>query len=154
MENIQKLSGEQKLVVVSTSVLPDIFIKVLEAKRRLACREVKNLAQVCREIGISRSAYYKYRDSVFSYDEKLKNRIISLYFLLRDEPGVLSSVLSKLYELKTNILTVNQNIPVDSVAAVTVSIRFDSDISPDTSSFKESFSSINGVIDVRMISGE
>lgn len=148
------MDNEQKLVVVSTAVLPDIILKILDAKKRLACRESKNLAQVCREVGISRSAYYKYRDSVFSYDEKLQNRIISLYFILRDEPGVLSTVLSRLYELKANILTVNQNIPVDGVAAVTVSIRLDSDVMPNTSSLKTSFEDIFGVVDIKIISGE
>lgn len=148
------MDNQQRFVVVNTAVLPDIFLKILDAKKRLACRESKNLAQVCREVGISRSAYYKYRDSVFSYDEKLQNRIISLYFILKDTPGVLSTVLSKLYELGANILTVNQNIPVDGVAAVTISIRFDNEDAPHTALITDSFSDAVGVIDVKIISGE
>lgn len=148
------MDNQQRFVVVNTAVLPDIFLKILDAKKRLACRESKNLAQVCREVGISRSAYYKYRDSVFSYDEKLQNRIISLYFILKDTPGVLSAVLSKLYELGANVLTVNQNIPVDGVAAVTISIRFDNEDTPHTAVITDSFSDAIGVIDVKIISGE
>ena len=148
------MDNQQRFVVVNTAVLPDIFLKILDAKKRLACRESKNLAQVCREVGISRSAYYKYRDSVFSYDEKLQNRIISLYFILKDTPGVLSAVLSKLYELGANVLTVNQNIPVDGVAAVTISIRFDNEDAPHTAVITDSFSDVVGVIDVKIISGE
>ncbi len=148
------MDNQQRFVVVNTAVLPDIFLKILDAKKRLACRESKNLAQVCREVGISRSAYYKYRDSVFSYDEKLRNRIISLYFILKDTPGVLSAVLSKLYELGANVLTVNQNIPVDGVAAVTISIRFDNEDAPHTAVITDSFSDVVGVIDVKIISGE
>ena len=104
------------LVIVNTEVLPDIVVKVLAAKRMKARGEVSTSTQACRAVGISRSAYYKYKDSVFNYEEQLTNNIVSVYCILRDEKGVLSSIISKLYELNTNILTINQNIPIDSVA--------------------------------------
>ena len=141
------------LVVVSADVLPDIVLKVLAAKRMRARGEVSTSTEACRAVGISRSAYYKYKDSVFNYEERLTNNIVSVYCILRDEKGVLSSIISRLYELGTNILTINQNIPVDSVATVTFSVRFDRD-SLNTARLTEELSKVAGVVDAKIISGE
>lgn len=145
--------NENGLVVVNSEVLPEIILKVLEAKRMKARGDAKNSTEACKAVGISRSAYYKYKDSVFTYAEKLTNKIISLYFVLRDEKGVLSAIISKLYEYNVNILTVNQNIPVDSVAAVTVSFRFES-AQMDTSVIQKELAKISGVVSVKLIAGE
>ncbi len=146
-------SGENGLVVVNSEVLPEIILKVLEAKRMKARGDAKNSTEACKAVGISRSAYYKYKDSVFTYAEKLTNKIISLYFVLRDEKGVLSAIISKLYDYSVNILTVNQNIPVDSVAAVTVSFRFEG-AQMDTSVIQKELAKIDGVVSVKLIAGE
>ncbi len=142
-----------RLVVVSTEVLPDIVQKVLEAKRMRACGEAASSSEACRAAGISRSAYYKYKDCVWNYEEQLTNQIISLYFVLRDEKGVLSSIIKGLYELNMNILTINQNIPVDSVATVTVSCRFEKG-TLEATALREALRGIDGVVDVKIISGE
>ncbi len=81
----------------------------------MAQKSEKSLASACKKAEISRSAYYKYKDCVFSYDEVFSRKIVNLYLLLNDRPGVLSSVLVFLHSLNANILTVNQNIPVDGV---------------------------------------
>lgn len=141
-----------KLVIVNDCVLPEIISKVLKAKKMRASGEAATSAEACRAVGISRSAYYKYKDSVFSYDEQFTNRIISIYCLLKDEKGVLSSIISKLYELGANILTINQNIPIDSVATVTVSVRYDND--DGNASLKNELAKVSGVVDVKIISGE
>lgn len=145
--------GKRNLVVVSSDVLPEIISKVLDAKRMLARGDARNSSDACRAVGISRSAYYKYKDSVFTYEERLTNKIISLYLTLCDEKGVLSAVLSKLYEHNVNILTVNQNIPVDDVATVTVSFRFEEN-SISTSLLQDQLRAIAGVVSVKIISGE
>lgn len=144
---------ENKLVIVSSEVLPEIILKVLAAKRMRARGEVFTSTEACKAVGISRSAYYKYKDSVFNYEEQLTNNIVSVYCLLRDEKGVLSSIISKLYELNTNILTINQNIPIDSVATVTFSVRFERD-TLNTVTLTEELSKVSGVVDVKIISGE
>lgn len=140
------------LVIVSEDVLPEIISKVLAAKRIRASGEASSSAEACRIAGISRSAYYKYKDKVWSYNEQIGNRIVSVYMLLRDEKGVLSSIISRLYELGANILTINQNIPIDSVATVTVSVRYDSD--GETERIRSELSGIRGVVDVKLIAGE
>ena len=142
-----------KLVIVSSDVLPDIVLKVIAAKRMRARGEVATSTEACKAVGISRSAYYKYKDSVLNYEEQLMNNIVSVYCILRDEKGVLSSIISKLYELNTNILTINQNIPIDSVATVTFSVRFDRDML-NTNKLTEELSKVHGVVDVKIISGE
>ena len=149
-------NGQNKLVIVSSEVLPDIVLKVLAAKRMRARGEVSTSSEACRKVGISRSAYYKYKDSVFNYEEQLTNNIVSVYCILRDEKGVLSSIISRisrLYELNTNILTINQNIPIDSVATVTFSVRFEHD-ALSTNVLTEELSKVHGVVEVKIISGE
>ncbi len=148
-----KSSEMAQLIVVSANVLPEIFSKVLEVKRLLARGEEKSSAAACKTIGISRSAYYKYKDCVFSYEEKLTQKIISLYVVLKDEPGVLSSVLATLYSLNSNVLTVNQNIPIDGVATVTISFRLNG-TADGTYMLKSILSELYGVVDIKMISGE
>ena len=145
--------NESGLVIVSADVLPDIVLKVLAAKRMRARGEVSTSTEACRAVGISRSAYYKYKDSVFNYEERLTNNIVSVYCTLRDEKGVLSSIISKLYELGTNILTINQNIPVDSVATVTVSLRLSGGFE-EAHAIRSMISEQKGVVEVQLLSGE
>lgn len=152
-EKTDKNKKSSGLVIVNSDVLPDIVLKVLDAKRMRARGEVSTSTEACKAVGISRSAYYKYKDCVFNYEERFTNNIISVYCILRDEKGVLSSIISKLYELNTNILTINQNIPVDSVATVTFSVRFERN-SLDTAVFTNELSKVEGVVDVKIISVE
>ena len=148
-----RMQDIQQLVVIDSKVLPEVYLKVLEAKRLIARGDAKSSVDACKSVGISRSAYYKYKDSIFFYEEKLTNKIISLYAVLKDEPGVLSSILSTIYELGANILTVNQNIPIDSVATVTISIKLNND-SVNTKLLKTKLSEVYGVVDLKIISGE
>ena len=100
--------------IVESSALPEIFLKVAEAKRLLETGEVDTVHLATRRVGISRSAFYKYKDAV------LHGRIVTFQFLLKDEPGVLSAVLNIFAQTGGNILTINQSIPSNGCAAVTV----------------------------------
>ena len=126
-----------QFIVVNTSVLPEIFEKVLEVKKLVADHSEKSFASACKRVGISRSAFYKYRDYVFHYDEA----------------GVLSSVLVELHNLHANILTVNQSIPVDGVAGVSLSLQIGSD-SVDLTHITKTLSALHGVVEVKIISGQ
>lgn len=144
------MSEKPQYLIVNADVLPDVFHKVIEAKQLLSKAQAKNSSDACRIVGISRSAYYKYKDNVQVYDEKDNSQLSTLYFKLSDEPGVLSRVLKKLYDNGANILTVNQNIPVDAVAIVTISIR----VNRDEVSMEEilrNLSEIDGVVSVKRI---
>ena len=147
------MEDKSQLIVVDANILPDVFTKVLEVKKLMARKDEKSFASACKRIGISRSAYYKYKDSVFSYDELFNRKIVNLYLLLNDEPGVLSSVLIFLNSINANILTVNQSIPVDGAAAVNISIRLTSEIHEELKSLN-SISDLEGVLEVKVLSAE
>ncbi len=147
------MEHQTQLIVVEASVLPEVISKVLEVKKLLANREEKSSAAACKRIGISRSAYYKYKNCVYSYEDKITQRIINLQAALRDEAGVLSNVLTALYELDANILTVNQSIPVDGVAAVTFSVRLNGEVQTPHQ-IRSILNEVQGVVDVKILSGE
>ena len=103
-----------RLLLVDAGVLPEVFSRVVDAKRALAAGEAA-----------TRSAYYKYKDAVFPYDTDRAGRILTVHAILKDRPGVLSSLLTAFADAGANILTVNQNIPADGAATVSVSARTD-----------------------------
>ena len=147
-------TGEQNphnWVVVDTSVLPEVILKVLTVKRMLANREEKSSAAACRAVGISRSAFYKYRDSVFVYEEQMQQKVFTIMLFLRDRSGVLSGVLATLYAANANLLTINQSVPVDGAAIVTVSFRMEDAAS--VPSLCQSLRVLEGVTEVRLLSG-
>ncbi len=147
------MDNKSQLIVVDSAVLPEVILKVLEVKKLLANKEEKSSASACKRVGVSRSAYYKYRSCVFSYEEKIMQRIITLYMILKDEPGVLSSVLVSLHNLNSNILTVNQSIPIDGVATVTISLRLNESFDAAIV-MKSIIAGLKGVVEVQLLSGE
>ncbi len=144
------MEEKPQFLVVSADVLPSVFLKVIEAKRLLSKAQAKNSSEACRMVGISRSAYYKYKDNVKVYEENSTRQLSTLYMRLSDEPGVLSHVLQQLYEAGANILTVNQNIPVDTVAVVTISIQINRDRT-DLDEILASLAGIYGVVSIKRI---
>jgi len=117
----QDMGKKTKFYLVAADALPEIFLKVAEAKRMLHAGEVSTAGEAARQVGISRSAFYKYRDSVQPFNDMKTGRIITFYALLKDNPGVLSNVLSIFAGSGANILTINQSIPTNGCAAVTIS---------------------------------
>ncbi len=106
--------------IVEASALPEVFLKVAEAKRLLETGEAAAVNQAVRRVGISRSAFYKYKDAVRPFNDMLHGRIVTFQIVLKDEPGLLSSVLNIFAASGGNILTINQTIPVNGCAAVTI----------------------------------
>ncbi len=115
--------NETKYVLVDSKILPEVYRKVLLAKSYLATGEALSASQAARLVGISRSAFYKYKDSVFAYNQAADGAVFTMSANLLDNPGVLSNVMRTLYQAGANVLSVNQNIPVDNVAPVTITIR-------------------------------
>jgi len=147
------MDDNSKFIVIDSAVLPDVFRKVLEVKKMMANKGARSFASACKRIGISRSAYYKYKDSVFSYEEMLVERIVNIYALLKDEPGVLSGLLSFLHDINANILTVNQNIPVDGVASVNISLKLQGNSGFDIRTLNR-ISGIDGVVEIKILSAK
>ncbi|MEG1972223.1 MAG: ACT domain-containing protein [Oscillospiraceae bacterium] len=139
-----------KYLVVENSVLPEVFQKVVYAKHLMETKKVKSVSEAAKKAGISRSVIYKYKDSVFPYVREMSGKVVSIYLLLWDKPGVLSEVIALLYDHGANILTINQNIPVDSVAAVSISITLDAQ-SPNDMEIVSALKNMEGVLDARKI---
>ncbi|MCI8479030.1 MAG: ACT domain-containing protein [Oscillospiraceae bacterium] len=106
--------------IVEADALPEIFLKVAEAKRLLETGEVDTVNRATQQMGISRSAFYKYKDAVRPFNDMLHGRIVTFQILLKDEPGVLSAVLNIFAQSGGNILTINQGIPSNGCAVVSI----------------------------------
>ena len=123
---------EKKFYLVEEDAVPEIFMKVLEAKRLLATGKARNASEASEMAQLSRSAFYKYKDSVIPFRDMMQGRIFTFHTVLLDKQGVLSSVLGLFASVGANILTINQSIPSDGVAFVTISAKLDNaDITPD-----------------------
>ena len=118
---VDKISDNVKLIVDS-EVLPEIFIKVLQVKEILNNGDEASASIACKKAGISRSAYYKYKNHINVYEDT-GGKVVTLHAVLADKAGILSMFMSVLYESGANILTVNQNIPSEKKAPVSVSFR-------------------------------
>ena len=141
------MSGGAKYFIVEAEAMPEIIRKVAEAKRLLETGEKTTVNGAAREVGISRSAFYKYKDAVHPFQDMLHGRIVTLQTVLRDEPGVLSGVLNVFAGTGINILTINQNIPSDGVAAVTISIRM-TDVTLEEEQLLQRLCQLRGVVRV------
>ena len=113
----------KKLLVIDSSVLPDVFEKVLEVKELLRLTKNHKIGDAVKQVGISRSTFYKYKDHVFSLSEGMAGHKAILSFMLKDEKGTLSSILKILSDYDANILTINQDIPINKTANVSITIE-------------------------------
>lgn len=110
-----------KYFIVEAEALPEIFLKVAETKWMLETGEAATVNEATKATGISRSAFYKYRDCIEPFQNLLAGRILTFHLLLRDVPGLLSCILSIFAQFGANILTIHQTIPVNGSAATTIS---------------------------------
>lgn len=114
------MSRAPNYYIVDAEALPEIFRKVVEARRLLDTGEAETVNQAVRITGISRSAFYKYKDAVRPFQDMLHGRIVTFQMMLKDQPGILSQVLNLFADSGANILTINQGLPVNGCAVVTV----------------------------------
>ena len=114
------MSKESKYYIVEASALPEVFLKVAEAKRLISTGAASTVNEATRITGISRSAFYKYRDAVLPFQNMMAGRVITIQLLLEDQKGLLSEVLTVFAEHNTNLSTVNSVTPSNGCAIVTV----------------------------------
>ena len=115
------MANSPKYYIVEASALPEVFLKVAEAKRLLSTGEASTVNEATRMTDISRSAFYKYRDAVLPFQNMMTGRIITFQLLLQDEPGILSFLLTSFADRKANIITINSIVPTNGCAVVTIS---------------------------------
>ncbi len=117
------MSEEKKYYVVTRKAVPEVLLKVVEAKRLLDSGKVMTVQEATDRVGISRSSFYKYKDDIFPFHENAKGRTINMVMQMDDEPGALSEVLRIIAEYNANILTIHQSIPINGIASLTMSIE-------------------------------
>jgi len=115
------MKTKSKYYIVEASALPEVFLKVAEAKRLLSIGEANTVNDAAKMTGISRSAFYKYRDAILPFQNRLTAQIITFQLMLNDAPGALSGILNMLANFGTNIQTINSILPTNSCALVTIS---------------------------------
>ena len=112
-----------KYFVVKQKAIPEVLLKVVEAKRLLESEKVLTIQEAVDAVGISRSSFYKYKDDIFPFHDNSQGTTITLTFQMDDEPGLLSDVLKIIAEYRANILTIHQSIPINGIASLTLSIQ-------------------------------
>ncbi|WP_394371311.1 ACT domain-containing protein [Clostridium celatum] len=137
----------EKFYIVNEKSLPEIFKKVIEVKEIISLGKAKDVNEAIRTVGISRSTYYKYKDDIFPMAEEMKSKKVTLIVLMSHKSGTLSKVLDCIAFYKGNILTINQDIPINLCANVTVTI----DISHMEKSISQLAARLNSLPNVRSV---
>lgn len=127
-----------KYYVLKKKAVPDVLLKVVEAKRLLAMEKNISIQEATERVGLSRSSFYKYKDDIFPFHDNARGKTITFVLQMDDEPGLLSVVLKQIAEYNANILTIHQTIPINDVASLTLSVE----VGPDTKDVSEMIDSI------------
>ena len=146
------MATSPKYYIIEASALPEVFLKVAEAKRLLSIGKALTVNDATRMTGISRSAFYKYRDSILPFQNMMNGRIITFQFMLQDEPGLLSSILAVFAEHNANIQTINSISPSNGSALVTISAET-MDLTIHLEELLRLLGQVPGVIKAEVIAG-
>ena len=146
------MSTKPKYYIVEASALPEVFLKVAEAKRLLSTGEAATVNEATRMTDISRSAFYKYRDAVLPFQNMMTGRIITFQLLLHDEPGLLSELLKIFADAKANIITINSIVTTNGTAVVTISAET-MDLTIPLEDLLHQLESFPGVVKAEVLAG-
>ena len=147
------MAEKTSFFVLREKAVPEVLLKVVEAKRLLDSGRAESVQDATDAVGISRSSFYKYKDDIFPYHENAKGKTITMVIQLDDEPGLLSVVLKTIAEFHANILTIHQSVPVNGIASLTLSI----DIFPvtgDVTDMQSQIESVQGIHYAKIIARE
>ena len=147
------MAEKTSFFVLREKAVPEVLLKVVEAKRLLDSGKVESVQDATEAVGISRSSFYKYKDDIFPYHENQKGKTITMVIQLDDEQGLLSIVLKTIADFHANILTIHQSIPVNGIASLSLSI----DVFPTTGNvedMKNSIESVQGIHYAKILARE
>ena len=147
------MAEKTSFFVLREKAVPEVLLKVVEAKRLLDSGKVESVQDATEAVGISRSSFYKYKDDIFPYHENQKGKTITMVIQLDDEPGLLSIVLKTIADFHANILAIHQSIPVNGIASLSLSI----DVFPTTGNvedMKNSIESVQGIHYAKILARE
>ncbi len=145
------MAEKLKYYLVEQSALPPVIVKVAQAIQSMETGRAATIADAVKEVGISRSAFYKYRDSVRPFYDKTASEMLTLHLVLEDAPGMLSNILGVFAEKGANVLTINQSIPIGGIASVTVSVTLGG--STKVGELVEAVRSLKGVTRLEIVAG-
>ena len=146
------MANSPKYYLVEAAAVPEVFLKVAEAKRLLSTGEANTVNEATRITGISRSAFYKYRDAVRPFQSLMTGRVITFQFRLLDEPGILSNILNAFAEHHTNLMTINSISPTSGVTLVTISAET-TDMTVPLEELLKQFNQMPGVVKAEVVAG-
>ena len=146
------MTNKPEYYIVEASALPEVFVKVAEAKRLLSTGEASTVNEAARMMDISRSAFYKYRDAVLPFQNMMTGRVVTFQLLLHDQPGQLSEILGVFAEQKANIITINSIVPTNGTAIVTISAQT-MDMTIQLEDLLRALRSCAGVIKAEVLAG-
>lgn len=150
---MEKTTEKNKYYVVKERAVPEVLLKVVQAKRLLDSEKVSTVQEAAEQTGISRSSFYKYKDDIFPFHEQARGKTITFIIQMDDEPGLLSTVLQTIAKFHGNILTIHQSIPINGVATLTLSV----DILPgrgDAEAMVEDIERTEGIHYLKLQGGE
>ena len=118
-----KMGETAQYYVVKQKAVPEVLLKVMEAKRLLETEKVPTVQEAVDAVGISRSSFYKYKDDIFQFHDNSQGTTFTLTFQMDDQPGILSDVLKIIAYYRANILTIHQSIPINGIASLSLSVQ-------------------------------
>ena len=140
-------------LIIHKSILPEYYEKVIEARRLIETGKIKDVSQAVKQVGISRSTYYKYKDFILEPTEISGGRKAVLSMMLNHEQGILSALLSRISEARANVLTITQSLPIRDKASVTISLDV-SEVDGSMESFVALLGEVPGVEQLRVLAVE
>lgn len=140
----------EKFFMVSEAILPEAIVKTAQAKELLANGSAETVNQAVEKVQLSRSAFYKYKDGIFPIYEASKGKIITISLILAHQSGILSKVLNKVADLGGNVLTINQGLPLQGTANVSISIET-KEMNDNLERLLESLGEMEGVKEVQIV---
>ena len=147
------MAEDNQYYVVRNKAVPEVLLKVVEAKRLLDSEKAITVQEATERVGISRSSFYKYKDDIFPFHDNARGKTITFVLQMDDKPGLLSAVLKTIAEYNGNILTIHQTIPINGVASLTLSV----DVLPttgDMSSMLETIEKLEGIHYLKILARE
>ncbi len=139
--------------VVTQKAVPEVLLKVVEAKRLLESGKALTIQEAVDAVGISRSSFYKYRDDIFQFHDNSQGTTFTMILQIEDEPGLLADVLKTIAEYQANILTIHQSIPINGLASISLSVQV-LQATGDISGMMEHIEGQKGVHQVKILAKE
>lgn len=146
----QTTGDGQEYYLIRADMMPEVFTKVMAVKRLLSSGKASSINEAVHKVGLSRSAYYKYKDGILPFYETTRGRLVTLIFTVENFPGILSGIINCLANARANVLTINQNIPLNGLADVSISVETDR-LNEDIRHLMDDLGRIPGVRSCRMM---